>query len=124
MLGAQISNKDLIIELLGEEKGALLMRTKGIAGCRFTFPRRVDNVLAKNVHRMIKAIGREAVDVLIRHFDGDSVYIPNDAEYRRYERNKKIVERYTAGASIRELSAEFYLSDRSIFAILKMPGLA
>jgi hypothetical protein len=123
MLGAQISNKDLIIELLGKEKGALLMRTKGIAGCRFTFPRSADNVLAKNVHRMIKAIGREAVDVLIRHFDGDSVYIPNDAEYRRYERNKKIVERYTAGASIRELSAEFYLSDRSIFAILKMPGL-
>lgn len=123
MINTQMSNKRLLIELLGEEKGVLLMRTKGIAGCRFSMPRKADNQQAKHVHRLVEAIGREAVDVLVRHFDGEDIYIPNDAEYRRYERNKKIVELYTAGASIRDLSAEFYLSDRHIYAILKMPDL-
>lgn len=70
------------------------------------------------------------IEEIQSYIDGESIYIPrrkgkrknwgtkNSTRARLSLRNKEIQEQYTAGFSIQELAKKYFLSEKSIQAIL------
>lgn len=72
----------------------------------------------------------EVIKIIQQYADGVNIYIPrknerkgwgtqNNAKTSLYKRNRKIYEEYKNGASICCLSKKYFLSDKSIWRILK-----
>lgn len=73
----------------------------------------------------------EVIELIQQYVDGTNIYIPrkednklswgqmNQAKERIHIRDKKIFIEYLDGADVRELSEKYYLSDKSIWRILR-----
>ena len=84
--------------------------------------------------RYIKAediLPEEVVELIQQYVDGETIYIPRKAENRLAwgcrtsyraelsQRNERIHQEYTSGASVRVLSKQYHLSEKSIRRILQ-----
>lgn len=73
----------------------------------------------------------ELIEIIQQYVDGQSIYIPRKSDNRqkwgsgtrtREEltvQNQEIYQAYLSGTKIRELAAQFYLSEKSIQRIVK-----
>ena len=76
-----------------------------------------------------KVLPKELIEAIQHYIDGKSIYIPtkqkqawgNGTSAKAYfrERNERIFDAYQSGASRRELSLRFALSEKSIQRILR-----
>lgn len=79
--------------------------------------------------RAEEVLPKEVLELVQQYVDGQAVYIPSKAKRRWGEgtdtkktlecRNRQIVSRYADGASVRELAAEYFLTEKSIWRIIK-----
>ena len=84
--------------------------------------------------RYIKAediLPEDVVELIQQYVDGETIYIPRKAENRLTwgfrtgykaelrQRNERILREYASGASIRALSMQYHLSEKSIRRILQ-----
>ena len=84
--------------------------------------------------RYIKAedvLPEEVVKLIQQYVDGETIYIPRKEENRLAwgcrtsyraelrQRNERILQEYASGASIRVLSKQYHLSEKSIRRILQ-----
>ena len=84
--------------------------------------------------RADEILPRELIEAIQRYVDGKSIYIPrkqkrewgSGTSARKFfcERNKEIYEASQNGASMRELSLRYSLSEKSIQRILRQQKLA
>lgn len=73
----------------------------------------------------------EIIELIQQYVDGTNLYIPrkekqragwgtsNDAKIRLRERNKMIYQEYQSGVSVDALANKYFLSDKSIWRILR-----
>ena len=73
----------------------------------------------------------EVIELIQQYVDGETIYIPRKAENRLAwgcrtsyraelrQRNERIHQEYASGASIRVLSKQYHLSEKSIRRILQ-----
>ncbi|MGI6664453.1 MAG: CD3324 family protein [Christensenellaceae bacterium] len=73
----------------------------------------------------------ELLEAIQEYLDGDTLYIPRKQENRLkwgerqgsrgslLHRNEEIFEKYGRGISVQRLAEEYYLSDKTIYKILK-----
>lgn len=73
----------------------------------------------------------EIIEMIQQYVDGANIYIPkkadnkagwgqiNQAKDKIYARNKRIYQEYNAGARASELAEKYFLSEKSIWRILR-----
>lgn len=73
----------------------------------------------------------EIIEMIQQYVDGTSIYIPrkadnraawgqtNQAKERIYARDKRIYQEYKNGIKVLELAERYYLSEKSIWRILR-----
>lgn len=73
----------------------------------------------------------EIIELIQQYVDGENIYIPRKSEKRLEwgtttrikqelkERNKSIFDDYNNGYKVSELSEKYFLSDKSIYRILR-----
>ncbi len=78
----------------------------------------------------IAVLPTELIAQIQKYVDGEYIYIPRAAEKRRKwgetnasrealsRRNAQIYARYVGGASVRQLSEEYYISRQGIYKII------
>lgn len=77
----------------------------------------------------IAVLPTELIAQIQKYVDGEYIYIPRAAEKRRKwetnasrealsRRNAQIYARYIGGASVRQLSEEYYISRQGIYKII------
>lgn len=106
-----------LIELIGEEPARYLARCLG--GISYCVPRR-----PTREGPLVTALGEAAAQKVCDAFGGDCLYIPKFAAAHYAARNQAIVRAYLAGTPARDLSRQFGLTERRIWAILKETPVA
>ncbi len=76
---------------------------------------------AKPDHKLTKLIGQEAADKLCEYWGGDRLYIPKADVAMRCIRDQDIVRRYDEGERVNDLAAEYGITARRVWDILKQP---
>ena len=71
--------------------------------------------------RLVRTMGKEAAEIFIKHHGGGFFNVPRCVQAMRAVRNAEIVEAYSRGTSVRVLLTRHGLTQRQIYAILKMP---
>ncbi len=73
----------------------------------------------------------EIIELIQQYVDGENIYIPRKAAHRQswgtntqikqelFMRDKQIYEDYLAGVKATELACKYYLSEKSIYRILR-----
>lgn len=73
----------------------------------------------------------EVIELIQQYVDGTNIYVPrkeenragwgqtNCARTRIYWRDKKIYQEYLGGLRVKELAEKYYLSDKSIWRIVR-----
>lgn len=76
-------------------------------------------VLSLNVtHWLVKACGLADATKLVETFGGTRIYVPKLYALERAIRNKAIIEKYSAGAKVKDLAREYDLTQRAIEMVL------
>lgn len=71
--------------------------------------------------RLTVVVGKEAAEKLIQEYSGGWLDIPKHAAAELALRNKKIIQDYDDGKTLRQLAQKNELSERQICYILKKP---
>lgn len=120
-----------LLRLLGTRYALALMQSK-LAGATILFAATAPRATGNGIYARIAAvIGDAGLRTLALHYAGSELYIPRCGKAVLAVRDRLIVQRYDAltstGASgkaaIRELVAEFDLSDRQIRTIVNSTAL-
>lgn len=104
-----------IAEIAGRQGALVLVKRHG--GAYLKVPKRY-----RAAHPLALLLGAEAATKLIRRYGGTRLYIAKLDDPVRTRRNDEIIRGYEAGRPVAWLAREYGLSERRIWAILKMPG--
>lgn len=81
--------------------------------------------------RAEEILPEEIIEVIQQYADGVNIYIPrkqgkrikwgeaNHTREKLYKRDEKIYKEYLKGVTVEELAVKYYLSDKSIWRILR-----
>jgi len=72
-------------------------------------------------HPIVPFVGHAAAASLMQHFARERIYLAKCDGALRVQRNIAIARRVEAGVPVRHLAAEYGLSERRIWSILKRP---
>lgn len=84
--------------------------------------------------RADQILPNEILELLQRYVSGETIYVPGKQGSKRkwgsntgtkedlYRRNRQILAKCQQGASVSELAAQYYLTEKSIRRILKATG--
>lgn len=114
----------LLIALIGESAARRMMKVKHFGGGSFEFPLSESGRGAAKFAALAEVVGLTNAQRLCKHFGGEKLYIPQDADTDLRRRNQKMVHSYNSGTSVDELRREYELSDRQVREILKKTDMA
>lgn len=81
--------------------------------------------------RAEEILPKEIIELIQQYVDGINIYVPrkeekragwgqmNDARLKIYVRDETIYQEYLDGVKVKELAEKYYLSDKSIWRILR-----
>lgn len=81
----------------------------------------VPSIMMKS-HPLSILLGHDEALLLAECFGGGLLYIANNTELLRANRNIEIVKAFSEGASVKVLSREYRLSERRIYTIVSKPN--
>ena len=103
-----------VIEVIGEADALKLVEQFGGTTVRLPALR---NVCAD--HPIAQCIGTETLEWMVKALGGSRwLYVAKCARGLREQRNREIVERYSAGEKVERLARRYRISDRQIWTIL------
>jgi predicted DNA-binding protein YlxM (UPF0122 family) len=68
---------------------------------------------------LLVALGPEKFEALVEAYANEDLHIPGSADYKDFDRNRRILELYNKGTSIEELAEQFELKPISIYKIIE-----
>jgi Mor family transcriptional regulator len=101
---------DEVLEAIGPEAATLL--TDNFGGCVFSVPEKCEG--AAVFQQIVKVIGQQAADILIKLAAGELICIPARFAAKLHKRNEAIFNERKAGTHIRELALKYRMSQRNI----------
>lgn len=114
----------LLIRLIGRDAALRMMEPAHYGGKNFTLPKGELGRGERTFAALAEVIGMENAKVLCKQFGGACIYVPLLDDVSRLERNQRIVNAYSSGTAVWELSAEYEMSERQIRNILKMTDMS
>lgn len=103
-----------LAEMIGLSLSLALVKHYG--GITLEVPKKIgDN------HYLTKALGKKDALRFCEFYGGDRLYVPKVANALRRMRNRKIIQDYTEGLTIKELVRKYRLCDRQVWNVLKEP---
>jgi hypothetical protein len=119
----KICNKHSIISLLhnviGRAATHRLTASGAFGGRSILIPKKEVGRGDKAFAALAEVIGMNEARRLCKYFGGESIYIPRRMKEILHERNLRIVTAFNCGVTVSQLTAQFNLSDRRIWQILK-----
>lgn len=113
------STISLLHNVIGREATLLLTASSAFGGRSFLVPKKEVGRGDKAFAALAEVIGTNEARRLCKHFGGEAIYIPQRMNEILHERNLRIVAAYNSGVLVSQLTAQFNLSDRRIWQILK-----
>ncbi len=115
-----------LVALIGLADTAELVRQAG--GTTFSVPQRKTRQGEAKYEALAEMIGSDAATLMVRHFGGESLYIPRchaallECIYREIRRSFDIMTReMPAIRAVASLAVRYKYTDRHVWSILKMP---
>ena len=109
----------LLHHLIGTEATRRLTSKSTFGGRNLPIPKREVGRGDRAFAALAEVIGTNATRRLCNHFGGESLYIPAGMKEILQDRDRRIVTAYNSGVTIHQLIAQFNLTDRRIWQILK-----
>ena len=96
------------------------IRQKKLPDVMDSLLRSVTNVLTGQGFSPAEALNMAESAALnfLQEFTGEEIYIPGPDKLKQLARDREIVRNYNSGSSVRQLVADFNLSESHIFRIL------
>jgi hypothetical protein len=114
----------LLFHVIGKEATQMLTKRSAFGGTTLLVPKGEEGKSSRAFAAIAEVIGMDAAHRLCRHFGGGKVYIPVGMTAILLERDHRIVAAYNSGVTINQLAAQFNLSDRHIYLILKKTDMS
>jgi Mor family transcriptional regulator len=109
-----------MIDVIGVTAALALVKAQGGIVIKVPMGKKEDGIARQ---RLIEIMGGQAADRFIAHYAGERLPIARCAQALRDERDRKIIEDYTAGTSVADLALREQMTERAVREILKrVPG--
>jgi hypothetical protein len=113
------STISLLHHVIGREATRCLTASNAFGGRSILVPKKEVGRGDKAFAALAEVIGTNETRRLCKHFGGEVIYIPRRMKEILHERNLRIVAAFNSGVTVSQLTAQFNLSDRRIWQILK-----
>lgn len=111
-----------MIDVIGVTASLALVKAQGGLVFKVPMGKKEDGVARL---RLVEIMGAAAADQFIAHYAGERLPIARCAQALRDERDRKIIEDYSAGTSVANLALREQMTERAVREILKrVPGAA